>query len=290
MHGKSKHVLKLMPTVFCYSFSSSQMESNIVQDFQNLRVFSNRNINRMDELVQDLSLALEETAKAGSRSGNCQENGISSGAVTRRIHKRRRGARRAAVNLYWKRGTISEASESSIDEAIRDYIDNSVMTHSDSDDLALAYPKQRLAVPLTEPVPPAVESDSFTENLSPMRPQRRRRRYKHMAVDSCHSGGRSNVDEDDTDYVHRCTTPTSTPVLEHRRITHHSHPMANSSRGGLQTIVPGKRKRCSKMRSSGMTVAKDQRPVEDRDTIDLDGIEMGSISQYVVFFFAIFSH
>ena len=259
------------------------MESNIVQDFQNLRVFSNRNINRMDELVQDLNNALEESSKGSTRNSGCQENSLSSGAVARRYHKRRRGARRAAGNLLyeWKRCTISEASESSIDEAIRDYIDNSVVTHSDSDDLSLAYSKQRLVVPVSEPVPP-VESDSFTENLSPMRPQRRRRRYKHMAVDSLQAISRPEAaDGSSTKRTSApAAAPSTTTVTERKRVSHHVHSVPGSSRSGIQNIVSGKRKRCSKSRSEVTT--KDPRPGHDKNSADpdnMDNMDVGSISQ-----------
>ena len=287
------------------------MESNIVQDFQNLRVFSNRNVNRMDELVKDLNNALEESSKGGSgaHGSNCQENSLSSGggaAVARRYHKRRRGARRASGNLLYekKRCTISEASESSVDEAVRDYVDNSVVTHSDSDDLALAYPKQRLVVPppVSEPVPP-VESDSFTENLSPMRPQRRRRRYKHMAVDSLQTisrpdatagsgggGGESGAERSRTP-----TTATASSreaggaaVTEKKRSPHHVHDVhsvvpGGRERGAIHDLVPGKRKRCSKSRSEAPT--KDHRHDDAKDRGDHgdpdngDNMDVASLSQ-----------
>ncbi|XP_076463653.1 G patch domain-containing protein 2-like [Babylonia areolata] len=257
------------------------MENNIVQDFQNLRVFSNHNINRMDELVQDLSTALEESAKSCPRSTCTQENAISSGAVARRYHKRRRAARRATCNMYsGKRGTISEASESSVDEAIRDHLDNSVVTHSDSDDLSLAYPKQRLKVPVSEPVPP-VESDSFTENLSPMRPQRRRRRFKHMAVDSLQTISQSGSGGEGC--TKRCSTPTSMPstssASEQRRVIHyyHAHPGSSRSPGCMQSIIPGKRKRGSK--SQREVKAMDQRCDRDKNGLDMDCMDMASLSQ-----------
>ncbi|XP_070181736.1 G patch domain-containing protein 2-like isoform X2 [Littorina saxatilis] len=265
------------------------MENKIVHDFQNLRVFSNRHINKMDELVQDLSNALEETSKGGSRVGGCQENSLSSGAVARRYHKRRRGARRSAGNLYWKRGTISEASESSVDEAIRDYIDNSVVAHSDSDDLSRAYSKQRLAVAvsLSEPVPP-VESDSFTENLSPMRPQRRRRRYKHMAVDALQSITRPDA-AGDTCSIQSCVPHSCVPSTSGLTLTQpkakpipsstHSDPLSAtaSTSAGFQNAATGKRKRSSKSRTEG--TSKDHRLDDDKDSVELDSMDVASILQ-----------
>lgn len=256
------------------------MENNIVQDFQNLRVFSSYNINRMDELVQDLTNALEETSK-GIRSGGNQENNTA-GAVVRRYHKKRRGARRTAVNL-WKRGTISEASESSIDEAIRDYIDN-VVTHSDSDDLALNHRKHRLMVPVTEPIPP-VESDSFTENLSPMRPQRRRRRYKHMAVDVLQSVDGPDMFNNAGSKISSTETPVpvatspchSSGSMLHGKKRESLHNAGGSAHVGGQNITPGKRKRTGKSRSeSTKTESKND---GDKESLDLDKMEIASISQ-----------
>ena len=257
------------------------MESNIVKDFQNLRVFSNRHTNRMDELVQDLSNALEETSKGCPRNACSQDSPVPSGILTRRHHKRRRGARRANTNLYWKRGTISEASESSVDEAGRDVLDNSIVTHSDSDDLSLAYPKQRLMVPMTEPVPP-VESDSFTENLSPMRPQRRRRRFKHMAVDSMQTVTQAGGAGDS------CVKGTCTPVaahastgcaVEHRHGFHHLHPHTHpgSSVSCVQNVIPGKRKRSSKSQREVTTM--DQMSSRDKNGADVDNMDIASVSQ-----------
>lgn len=234
------------------------MENNIVQDFQNLHVFSSHSINRMDELVQDLTNALEETSKGVSRSGGSQET--TSSAISRRYHKRRRGTHRTAVNLFWKRGTISEASESSIDEVIRDYIDKSV-THSDSDDLALTHRKHRLTVPMADPVPP-IESDSFTENLSPLRPQRRRRRYKHMAVDALHavdgetssstctaaiymSDNHSDKLESQRKSMQKVPDLPEQSHIEHQKISQVNQ--SNSPSG--QNAMPGKRKRSSKGRT-----------------------------------------
>ncbi|ESO86868.1 hypothetical protein LOTGIDRAFT_166870 [Lottia gigantea] len=153
------------------------MENNIVREFQNLRVFSNGNIIIMDQLVKDLSSALDESSR-GHRQ--LSEN-VSPNIYTCRPHKKRRGKkRRSDLHLLKDCGTISEASESSIDDSIRNYMDILAQT-SDSDDISKHM--HRLGVPITDAVPP-VESDSVTENFSPTRPQRRRRKYKRMAIDS----------------------------------------------------------------------------------------------------------
>ena len=101
-----------------------------------------------------------------------------------------------------------------------------------------------------------------------------------MAVDSYSSQGRPDASGDGQS--DRCTTPTSTPTSEHHRPSRH-HPVAtggSNSKGGLQTVVPGKRKRCSKSRSE-LTVAKNHKPVEDKDIADMDNMDVGSVSQYV---------
>lgn len=81
-------------------------------------------------------------------------------------------------------GNISEASESSIDEAKLDL--NQLMQlkgqHSDSDDLLMT--TQRMpSFHNHSMMSLAAESDSVTENLSPNRHHRRRKRGKRMAVD-----------------------------------------------------------------------------------------------------------
>ena len=153
------------------------MENNIVTDFERLRVFSN-SIGKMDDLVHDLSVALEDAA-SHKRSKSDGGHGASSSS-TRRQPRKRRGRRKRHQP---DNGNMSETSVSSIDEAIKDYIEN--CAHSDSDDLAMAHHIVRLTMPLSiNYVPTQVESDSVNESLfSPIRPQRRRKKYKTMAID-----------------------------------------------------------------------------------------------------------
>lgn len=159
------------------------MESHIVKEFQNLRVFSKSKLVRMDDLVHDLATALEETAR--STKSHARDN-FPMGTSSKRPFKKRKGRKRRT--LIADGGNISEASESSIEEAIKDYMEN-VALQSDSDDISISERIQRLTMPLGSNYIPSVESDSVTETFSPIRPQRRRKKYmyKSMAVDDIDS-------------------------------------------------------------------------------------------------------
>lgn len=130
----------------------------------------------MDQLVQDLTNALEESSKSPKSHGG----ELLLHASLRRCPKKRRERKRRS---HAHDGIVrSEASESSLDEALRDYME-SVAQLSDSDDMVLAHHITRLTMPLSGNFVPQVESDSVNENISPMRPQRRRKKYKSMAID-----------------------------------------------------------------------------------------------------------
>lgn len=231
------------------------MESNIVKDFENLKVFVQRNFIRMDELVQDLTSALEETANM-SRPGNSQGESVNTGSCSRRYIKKRRGLRRSSGNnFYWKRGTISEASESSVDEQpVRDFAGNVV--HSDSDDLAACRRIPKLTVPMVEPVP-AVESDSFTENLSPLRPQRRRRKFKNMAVDSSPLNDHTPSDGDSVCGEKQLSRRASDSLGRSSSQDKEKSSVSSNTKGSMpspgtsevRSVTAGKRKRSSKCRT-----------------------------------------
>lgn len=87
---------------------------NIVRQFQNLRVYSNSRLVSMDELVQDLANALEESASNVKSTSHSISN--------KRQYKKKKGKKRRPLLLDC--GNISEASESSYDEALRDYFGN----------------------------------------------------------------------------------------------------------------------------------------------------------------------
>lgn len=146
-------------------------------DFERLRVFSS-SIGKMDDLVHDLSMALEDVA---SHKRSKSDGGHGASSSTMRRHPRKKKGRRKRHQP--ETGNMSEASQSSIDEAIKDYMENCVQ--SDSDDLAIAHHIVRLTMPLSiNYIPSQVESDSVNECMfSPIRPQRRRKKYKSMAID-----------------------------------------------------------------------------------------------------------
>lgn len=78
----------------------------------------------MDELVQDLANALEESASNVKSTSHSISN--------KRQYKKKKGKKRRPLLLDC--GNISEASESSYDEALRDYFGN-LTRNSDSDDI-----------------------------------------------------------------------------------------------------------------------------------------------------------
>ena len=150
------------------------MENNIVKDFQNLHVLNTYNFEKMDELVQDLTNALEETTRA-SKSKNVDNT------YARRC-KKRRSRKRRPPGSGKDGGNLSEASESSIDEALKGYME-SVFQQSDSDDVVAARRISSLPLANISHTLSLAESDSVTENFSPMRIHRRRRKCKRMAID-----------------------------------------------------------------------------------------------------------
>lgn len=201
---------------------------NIVRQFQNLRVYSNSRLVSMDELVQDLANALEESASNVKSTSHSISN--------KRQYKKRKGKKRRPLLLDC--GNISEASESSYDEALRDYFGN-LTRNSDSDDIEKI---TRLSMPITSSFIPSVESDSVNEStISPLRPQRRRKKYKSMAIDS------------ETDSM---KPPTGTTDLKSRPPKPRSYMSDMTSCSNNRDIVfgkeeevnPGKRKRSSKSR------------------------------------------
>ncbi|KAM8737511.1 G patch domain-containing protein 2-like isoform 2-T4 [Acanthopagrus schlegelii] len=143
----------------------------------------------MDELVQDLVSALEQTSEQ-SKLGELWEEMVFNPLQQRRQIRRRRGRKRCRESSLFPlehRRCWIEASESSLDET-KGYRENSsstiaasVANCSDSDDMT---PTIRWRSVMTGPVrtrqPSWPESDSFTEN-NPGRPLRRRRKVKRMS-------------------------------------------------------------------------------------------------------------
>ncbi|XP_070698934.1 G patch domain-containing protein 2-like [Pempheris klunzingeri] len=145
----------------------------------------------MDELVQDLVSALEQTSEQ-SKLGELWEEMVLSPLQQRRQIRRRRGRKRyrdsSLCPLEHRRCWI-EASESSLDET-KEYRENyrerlaaSVANCSDSDDMTTTSRwRSVMRGPVRTRQPSWPESDSFTEN-NPGRPLRRRRKVKRMTSD-----------------------------------------------------------------------------------------------------------
>ncbi|KAF0044442.1 hypothetical protein F2P81_003600 [Scophthalmus maximus] len=143
----------------------------------------------MDELVQDLVSALEQTSEH-SKLGELWEEMVLSPLQRRRQIRRRRVRRRYRESPLYptqRRRCSIEASESSLDEAKQhrqnssSAIAASVANCSDSDDLTSnSQWRSIMRGPARTRQPSWPESDAFTEN-NPGRPLRRRRKVKRMA-------------------------------------------------------------------------------------------------------------
>ena len=134
----------------------------------------------MDELVRDLTNALEETAKI--QKARNSDSALCCNLVRRTSKKRRDKKRRTNSASLRDNVNFSEGSESSLDEALKDYMEN-VAQQSDSDDLVMAKRLSSLNFPHLSNHVAQAESDSVTETFSPLRPHRRRRKLKRMSVD-----------------------------------------------------------------------------------------------------------
>ncbi|XP_072313221.1 G patch domain-containing protein 2-like isoform X2 [Eucyclogobius newberryi] len=138
----------------------------------------------MDELVQDLVLALEQSSEQ-SKLGELWEEMVLSPLQQRRQVRRRRAHRRhrdSSLYHYWL-----EASESSMDEASRGYRRNpasvSVANCSDSDERSTSSRWHRMRRrPLRSRPASWPHYDSYPEN-TPGRPLRRKRKVKRMTSD-----------------------------------------------------------------------------------------------------------
>ena len=177
------------PCVADCAVHSAPMEHSIVSDFENLQVLASCDFHKMDRMVQDLTNALEETERPPPRSSDnpaVHARGGGSAAAKKHVSasKKHRCKKRKSTQNIWECGNLGEASESSLDEAFRDYME-SVPHGSDSDEFALTVNRLQLLASFANTALSLAESDSFNETLSPMRAQaqRRRRKLKRMAVD-----------------------------------------------------------------------------------------------------------
>ncbi|XP_035691378.1 G patch domain-containing protein 2-like [Branchiostoma floridae] len=203
----------------------------------------------MEELIQDLTCALEETSKSkedlepeGEVEGACAASPCQ---IRRRQARKRRGRkRRSDPNPIWEYGNISEASESSLDEALKDYMENVTQQQEDdhdSDDLIMA--KRLLSLNFNSTASNRhsfhSESDTFTDSYSKVRSARpsRRRKYKRMAVDPQGTVG---------------------------------SPMTPQLPDGLPDYIPRKRKQLKK---GGKGLLKEGS--QDEDAMDIEGLRSG---------------
>ncbi|KAF6351343.1 G-patch domain containing 2 like [Rhinolophus ferrumequinum] len=135
----------------------------------------------MDELVHDLTSALEQTSEQ-KKLGELWEDMALSPRQQRRQLRKRRGRKRRSDFTHLAEHTCcySEASESSLEEAIKDCREVAPVTNfSDSDDTMVAKRHPALNAVVKSKQHSWHESDSFTEN-APCRPLRRRRKVKRV--------------------------------------------------------------------------------------------------------------
>ncbi|XP_044630011.1 G patch domain-containing protein 2-like isoform X2 [Equus asinus] len=138
----------------------------------------------MDELVHDLASALEQTSEQNKLGELWEEMALSPRQQRRQLRKRRGRKRRSDfIHLAEHACCYSEASESSLDEAIKDCREMAPVTNfSDSDDTAVAKRHPALNAIVKSKQHSWHESDSFTEN-APCRPLRRRRKVKRVTAE-----------------------------------------------------------------------------------------------------------
>ncbi|XP_057344271.1 G patch domain-containing protein 2-like isoform X7 [Manis pentadactyla] len=135
----------------------------------------------MDELVHDLASALEQTSEQNKLGELWEEMALSPRQQRRQLRKRRGRKRRSDfTHLAEHTCCYSEASESSLDEAIKDCREMApIANFSDSDDTMVAKRHPALNAIVKSKQHSWHESDSFTEN-APCRPLRRRRKVKRV--------------------------------------------------------------------------------------------------------------
>ncbi|XP_056152079.1 G patch domain-containing protein 2-like [Lampris incognitus] len=143
----------------------------------------------MDELVQDLVSALDQTSEQAKLGELWEEMVLGPLQQPRQIRRRRGRKRRCDSSLHPLDCSrcLSEASESSLEEAAKycrllpSTTTASAANCSDSDDMIVTnqwHPFSDSSVKTRQHSWP--ESDSFTENNTPGRPLRRRRKVKRM--------------------------------------------------------------------------------------------------------------
>ncbi|KAK1339383.1 hypothetical protein QTO34_020066 [Cnephaeus nilssonii] len=158
-------------------------EAQVTRDGQGLccRQWQQQRCGLMDELVHDLASALEQTSEQNKLGELWEEMALSPRQQRRQLRKRRGRKRRSDfTHLAEHTCCYSEASESSLDEAVKDCREVAPVTNfSDSDDTMVAKRHPALNTIVKSKQHSWHESDSFTEN-APCRPLRRRRKVKRV--------------------------------------------------------------------------------------------------------------
>ncbi|XP_030070596.1 G patch domain-containing protein 2-like isoform X2 [Microcaecilia unicolor] len=137
----------------------------------------------MDELVQDLASALEQTSEQNKMEELGEEMALSPRQQRRQLRKRRDRKRRSDfLHPQERLCCYSEASESSLDETSKECREIAAAVHySDSDEMLSSRRHPSLSVTLRSRLHTWHESDPFPENGS-CRPSRRRRKLKRGAA------------------------------------------------------------------------------------------------------------
>lgn len=198
------------------------MDSGIVEGFQNLHVLPD-SVN-VDSLALDFAVALDESSPRPLRKHSLRGIDVPGGggqpnATRHPVRKRRFKKRKSAVPMSTSGTTggvhiaavnVSDGLDSSTSDSPQrpDFMDT-VARLSDSDDMI---PNKggmlRISVPSSVQF---AESDSVTENWTPLRPQRRRKHFRRMAVDvseaaMCCRGSRIMKDLEQVDIA--CALPS----------------------------------------------------------------------------------
>lgn len=142
----------------------------------------------MDELVPDLRFALKDTLEHHSANSDTTICTLDSPCATpdpvKKQPKKRRGRKRRSDNPPpWDCAKDSEESNDSIEEALKDYVENITMCQSESDDEVLV--TKRLSSLRFLPYNPLLEraeSDSFSENFISLSKRRTKRKRKLKGI------------------------------------------------------------------------------------------------------------
>jgi len=201
------------------------MDSGIVEGFQNLHVLPD-SVN-VDSLALDLAVALDESSprllrKQSLRGIDVPGCGGQPHSTRHPVRKRRFKKRKSAVPMSVSGSAggvhigvvnVSDGHDSSTSDSLArpDYMD--VVTRlSDSDDM-MSNKGSGTTGMLRITAPSSVqfaESDSVTENCTTLKPQRRRKHFRRMAIDlpesvSCCRGSNSYKELEQVDVA--CALP-----------------------------------------------------------------------------------